>query len=141
MSLAAWECVPVVPTTFQFAPSSVAPGLSPGALEEAVSKCTWPPVNSGLGPEALGAAVRWSGSADESGLGPDGGEGERSMSCSIVLPTPSTPAIAPGLGPGALVVAERSPVEPELSPGTLVGAVWPPIMPGLSPDAIGPTAW
>jgi len=90
MSLAAWECVPVVPTTLQFAPSSVAPGLSPGALEEAVSKCTWPPVNSGLGPEALGAAVRWSGSADESGLGPDGGGGERSMSCSIVLPTPST---------------------------------------------------
>ena len=90
MSLAAWECVPVVPTTLQFAPSSVAPGLSPGALEEAVSKCTWPPVDSGLGPEALGAAVRWSGSADESGLGPDGGGGERSMSCSIVLPTPST---------------------------------------------------
>jgi hypothetical protein len=39
------------------------------ALEEAVSKCTWPPVDSGLVPEALGAAVRWSGSADESGAG------------------------------------------------------------------------
>ena len=109
MSLAAWECVPVVLTTFQFAPSPVAPGLSPEALEEAVSKCTWPPVNPGLGPEALGAAVRWSGNADESGLGPDGGEGEFAPS-----------SVVPGLGPEALEEAVSK-------------CTWPPVDPGLSP--------
>ena len=89
VSLAVWVCVPVAPVTFQLPLSAIAPGLGPGALEAVASALVWPPVASGLSPDAPGVAVRWCGSADCSGLGPDGGGGERCVSCSMVLPTPS----------------------------------------------------
>ena len=79
----------MAPATFQLPLSAIAPGLGPGALEEVASALVWPPVAPGLSPGAPGVAVRWCGSADCSGLGPEGGGGERSISCSMVLPTPS----------------------------------------------------